>query len=338
MTRAHWLAAFLVATLITPLHAGTLAAKNPNARGDGNETPAGATTRACEPRGVRVQVLGSGGPELAGGRASSSYLVWIDGKARAFVDLGGGAVLRFGETGAAIADLDVILFTHLHVDHSADLPALIKASFFQDRERALPIYGPAGNRLMPSTVTFVRELFNSTSGAFRYLGGFVNPMTRDVYKLQPHDVQPKPRKLGLTPKSPAGEILTGFANERLRASAASVAHGELPALAWRIQVGEKSVVFSGDTNGEGYLAKLAAGADLLVAHNAVPEGAPGAERHLHMPPSTIGRIARDANVKQLVLSHRMRRTLGREAETLEQIRRHYAGPAVFANDLDCFTP
>jgi ribonuclease BN (tRNA processing enzyme) len=57
-----------------------------------------------------------------------------------------------------------------------------------------------------------------------------------------------------------------------------------------------------------------------------------------MPPSTIGRIARDANVKQLVLSHRMRRTLGRESETLEQIRRHYAGPAVFANDLDCFTP
>ena len=334
MTRARWLTAFLVAALATPLHAGTLAAKNPNARGDGNE----ATARACEPQGVRVQVLGSGGPELVGGRASSSYLVWIDGKARALVDLGGGAALRFGETGANISDLDVILFTHLHVDHSADLPALIKASFFQDRDRALPIYGPAGNRLMPSTVTFVRELFNSTSGAFRYLGSFVNPMTRDVYKLQPHDVQPKPRKLGLAPKSPAGEILAGFANERLRASAASVAHGELPALAWRIQVGEKSVVFSGDTNGEGGLAKLAAGADLLVAHNAVPEAAQGAERHLHMPPSTIGRIAKDANVKQLVLSHRMRRTLGREPETLEQIRRHYTGPAVFANDLDCFTP
>ena len=334
MTRARWLTAFLVAALAAPLHAGTLATKNPNARGDGNE----ATARACEPQGVRVQVLGSGGPELVGGRASSSYLVWIDGKARALVDLGGGAALRFGETGAAIADLDVILFTHLHVDHSADLPALIKASFFQDRERALPIYGPTGNRLMPSTVTFVREMFNSTSGAFRYLGSFVNPMTRDVYKLQPHDVQPKPRKLGLAPKSPEGEILVSFTNERLRTSAASVAHGELPALAWRIQVMEKSIVFSGDTNGEGHLAKLAAGADLLVAHNAVPEAAQGAERHLHMPPSTIGRIAKDANVKQLVLSHRMRRTLGREPETLEQIRRHYTGPAVFANDLDCFTP
>ena len=87
MIHVRWLAAFLVAALAAPLHAGTLAAKNPNARGDGNE----ATARACEPQGVRVQVLGSGGPELVGGRASSSYLVWIDGKARALVDLGGGA-------------------------------------------------------------------------------------------------------------------------------------------------------------------------------------------------------------------------------------------------------
>lgn len=333
----HGLTAVLMTMLATPSHAAT-------------------PGRACEPQGVRVQVLGSGGPELVGGRASSSYLVWIDGKARALVDLGGGAVLRFGETGAAIADLDVLLFTHLHVDHSADLPALVKASLFQNRDRALPIYGPPGNRLMPSTVTLVREMFNAPGGTFRYLSGFVNPMTRDTYKLQPHDVLPKPRKLGLASKTTENDILTGFANERLRASAVNVAHGDLPALAWRIQIGEKSVVFSGDTNGDGGLAdgnearaarqggrvsgltKLASGADLLVAHNAVPEDSQGAERHLHMPPSIIGRIAKDANVKQLVLSHRMQRTLGREPETLEQIRRHYAGPAVFANDLDCFAP
>jgi ribonuclease BN (tRNA processing enzyme) len=59
---------------------------------------------------------------------------------------------------------------------------------------------------------------------------------------------------------------------------------------------------------------------------------------LHMPPSVIGRIAHEAGVKQLVLAHRMRRTLGRETETLESIKRHYTGPVAFANDLDCFTP
>ena len=95
-------------------------------------------------------------------------------------------------------------------------------------------------------------------------------------------------------------------------------------------------MFSGDTNGGGGLTQLAANADLFVAHNAVPEGATGLERRLHMPPSVIGQIAADAHVKQLVLSHRMLRTLGKEAQTLAEIKKHYSGPVTFANDLDCF--
>ena len=115
-----------------------------------------ARAQNCGGTGVALQVLGSGGPELQTKRASSSYLVWIDGKARVLVDAGGGSALRFGESGAQMVDLDVILFTHLHADHSADLPALIKSSWFEDRKRPLPVYGPGGNRLMPSTVAFVR--------------------------------------------------------------------------------------------------------------------------------------------------------------------------------------
>ena len=70
--------------------------------------------------------------------------------------------------------------------------------------------------------------------------------------------------------------------------------------------------------------------------NAVPEGASGVERKLHMPPSVISQIAADANVKSLVLSHRMMRTLGKEDQTQAEIRKHYSGPLAFANDLDCF--
>jgi ribonuclease BN (tRNA processing enzyme) len=68
----------------------------------------------------------------------------------------------------------------------------------------------------------------------------------------------------------------------------------------------------------------------------VPEGATGVERRLHMPPSVIGEIAEKAHVKNLVLSHRMLRTLGKETQTLAEIRKSYAGPLEFANDLDCF--
>ena len=68
----------------------------------------------------------------------------------------------------------------------------------------------------------------------------------------------------------------------------------------------------------------------------MPEGATGVERRLHMPPSVIGEIAGNAHVKQLVLSHRMLRTLGKEQQTETEIRHHYSGPIAFANDLDCF--
>jgi len=104
-----------------------------------------------------------------------------------------------------------------------------------------------------------------------------------------------------------------------------------------VEAGGKVIAFSGDTNGEGEgLVRLAANADLLIAHNAVPEGATGVERALHMPPSVIGQIAAKAHVKSLVLSHRMLRTLGKEAQTQTEIRKSYPGPLRFASDLDCF--
>jgi len=55
-----------------------------------------------------------------------------------------------------------------------------------------------------------------------------------------------------------------------------------------------------------------------------------------MPPSVIGRIAADAHVKRLVLSHRMLRTLGKEEQTRTEIRKWYSGPLQFADDLDCY--
>lgn len=292
----------------------------------------------CDTTGVSLQVLGSGGPEMQTKRASSSYLIWIDGKARVLVDAGGGSALRFGESGALMTDLDVVLFTHLHVDHSADLPALIKSSWFEDRRRPLPVYGPGGNRLMPSTVTFVRTLFDGTRGAYRYLGEFISPLDKSDYKLEPHDVREPPPRLG-APRRKEPQILPVFQNDRLNVQAITVAHGPLPALAFRVETGGKTIVFSGDTNGnDGNLTALAAGADLLVAHNAVAEGASGVERALHMPPSVIGDIAHGAKVKQLVLSHRMLRTLGKEEESLAAIRKRYAGPVEFADDLGCYRP
>lgn len=281
--------------------------------------------QSCASQGVAVQVLGSGGPELQDKRASSSYLVWEDGRARVIVDAGGGSALRFGESGAQMSDPDVILFTHFHVDHSADFSALIKSSWFEDRTRPLPIYGPEGNDFMPSTTEFVSDFFGQKHGSFRYLSELLVAGEQGSYKMQPHNVAGSPR--------PAAVFRSGD----LAVYSVHVVHGGVPALAWRVEVGDKVIVFSGDTNGEGKgLTRLAANADLFVAHNAVPEGAVGVERNLHMPPSVIGQIAGEAHVKHLVLSHRMLRTLGKEDQTQAEIRKRYSGPLDFANDLDCF--
>src|SRR5579862_8616663 len=113
-----------------------------------------ANAQTCGAQGIAVQVLGSGGPELQDKRASSSYLVWDDGRARVLVDAGGGSALRFGESGAQMTQLDVVLFSHFHIDHSGDFPALVFSSWFEDRTRALPVFGPPGNDFMPSTTEF----------------------------------------------------------------------------------------------------------------------------------------------------------------------------------------
>jgi len=287
--------------------------------------PSTLTAQSCGSSGIAVQVLGSGGPETQDKRASTSYLIWQNGRARVILDAGGGSALRFGESGAQMSTLDVFLFSHFHVDHSSDFPALVFSSWFEDRNRPLPVYGPPGNEYMPSTTEFVHDLFGDPHGAWRYLSELVDSGNDSSYKLQPHNVD-----AGSTP-------VPVFHDGDMSISAVRVIHGAFPALAWRVDIGGKSMVFSGDTNGEGNgLTQLASNADLFVAHNAVPEGATGVERHLHMPPSVIGVTAANAHVKELVLSHRMLRTLGKETQTEAEIRLHYSGPITFANDLDCF--
>lgn len=281
--------------------------------------------QTCTGKGIRLQVLGSGGPELGDKRAGSGYLIWQDGKARILVDLGPGSLLNYEKSGARIEDLDVVLLTHLHVDHSADLPALIKASFFTDRTQDLPVYGPTGNALMPDTTAFVQSLFAEPNGAYRYLSGYLTG--DESFRLLPHNLAAQ-----------GTAIQTVLKNGDTTISAVPVHHGPVPALAYRIDIGGHSIVISGDMNGDNHtLPKLAADADLLVAHHAIPQNEASVARNLHMPPSVIGEIAAQAKVRQLVLSHRMLRTLGREAESQREIRKRYQGPLAFAEDGQCYT-
>ena len=280
----------------------------------------------CPSDGPWLQVLGSGGPELGDGRASTSYLIWLDGKARILVDTGAGSHQNFEKSGANFNDLDAIVFSHLHVDHSNDLPAFIKSSFFTGRKNDLAILGPDGNHLLPAMDVFLQRLFGK-QGAWPYLSSHLNPESSD-YQL-----------LATAFPTANSSVESIFKSPYVTISAVGVNHGALPAVAWRIDFAntKKSIVFSGDMSGNRHtLEKLALNADMLVAHNAIPETAQGVARRLHMPPSVIGNIAAKSKVKNLVLSHRMQRTNNTKADTQKWVKKQYSGTMNFADDMACF--
>jgi ribonuclease BN (tRNA processing enzyme) len=286
-----------------------------------------AVAQPCDSAPVAVQVLGSSGAGLAESRPQNGYLVRIDGKPRVLVDVGAGVALRFVESGATTADLDAILLTRLHADYTVDLPTLLQTSLAQNRNRPLPVYGPAGSKSTPSTVAFIRALFDGARGAYRYLGELLNPLARAPYKLQPHDVGEEASRLGV--RRPTGAIHQPFANERLRVSAVYVTRDAAPALIWRVETAGKRMVFSGVADGTGKsAAALARNADWLAV---ALEPAPTA-------PQEVARFANETAAKQLVLLPRAPLAPEREAEVLELIRKHYAGPVGFARQGACFVP
>ena len=285
----------------------------------------GAQVTTCGQQGIWLQILGSGGPELNDKRASSAYLIWVDGQSRVLVDAGTGAARNFEQAGADFAALDAVLLSHLHVDHSADLPALIKGSYFTQRQRNLPVFGPDGNRLMPDTKSFVNALFAADHGAYRYLDNYLEDSKQSSsYRIEAR-VYSEPYAL----------------TQNIGVSAIGVQHGPIPALAWRVDIQlpdgqQKSLAFSGDmaSGGQAFIEHIQ-DVDVFIAHHAIPEKAHPIARNLHMPPSVIADYANKAKVKHLLLSHHMLRSLAKLDESRKIIQSVYAGPVHIAEDMLC---
>lgn len=288
---------------------------------------ANADAPGCpDPEGLTLQVLGSGGPIADDGRASSGYLIWIDGRSRFLVDAGGGIFLRFGEAGARFEDLQHIAISHFHTDHSTDLVALLKSGYFSNRTRKLSISGPAAGGDYPGTDDYLRRLLDQDHGAYAYLNGYLDG-SAGLVKLESIEVDPSHTQASRVYQDPDAGI---------EIFALGVPHGPVPALAYRIQIGQRSVVFAGDQNGSSEVfIDFARGTDVLVMHLPVPENISGVGRKLHAPPSVIGKIAAETGTGKLVLSHFMARSLESREENLQQIRTRYNGPLVSADDLDC---
>lgn len=281
----------------------------------------GAFAQSCAGEPVAIQILGSGGPTLHPSRASSSYLLWVGNHARVLVDLGGGAYLRFAQAGARLSDLSLLAVTHLDPDHIAGLPALL---WLSNRSRPEPLrtVGPSGNDIAPGYATFLYRLFDEKNGAFQIMGSALGGA--QAYSQQ--SVRLHVSAVDAAKKEPS----TVYDRAGMTVTALGVPHGEVPTLAYRVQTHGVSIVIGSDQTGTNpAFVRFARGANVLIMHLTI--GA-GAQNPVHAAPDVVGKLAAEARVGRLIVSHIGPIDL---QAAIAELRKFYSGPLTIGADLQC---
>ncbi|MPZ52387.1 MAG: MBL fold metallo-hydrolase [Acidimicrobiia bacterium] len=266
-----------------------------------------------------VTVLGSGCPIPTLERSGPAFALDI-GTDISMIDCGPGALKQMMVAGLDVARSTKVFITHHHSDHTFDLGQFALGGWTLGR-RALHIYGPSG------TERIAHLWFEEMLGAdIAYRAGLGRP-TGGLIDIGSTDCGP-------------GHI---FENDEMTVTAAHGVH-TTEDLAYRFDVGGRSIVFTGDTAPTDDIADLARGADVLFHEsNLVPtardayaktEGGLAVWESLqdhHTPPEKAGEIAQKAGVRQLVLIHFLPGADPRVAEELASST--FDGPVVAAEDL-----
>lgn len=268
---------------------------------------------------LTVTLLGTGnpGPRSRGG---PSILVEGDGRVLVF-DAGRGATERLFALDR-LAKADTLFLTHLHSDHTVGIPDLWLTGWIFGRSTALRVRGPAGTA----------ELCRNLERAYE----FDVHMRRDVDEKLPAE------GARLVPV----EIRDGSVIEEgaLRVTAFLVDHGLVrPAYGYRVDLGPRSVVLSGDTRPSDNLVKFAHGTDVLI-HEVI---APDAERSgatasfskeqrerviaHHTTPEQAGIIFSRVKPKLAVYSHIVPSFVTAD-DLVAPTRKTYAGPLEVGED------
>ena len=221
---------------------------------------------------MRLGFLGTGTAIPTAARGASGYVLEADGEVL-LLECGPGSTRRWPAMGLDFRRVGAVLCSHHHVDHCGDLPALLFGRNVARPEvsEGLVLGGPPGHRALVETLT----------AAFG-----VGVLHDDLVVVELADG--------------AHTSMTGFA-----IAAREVAHprreaDERPALGFRIERGGRSVAFSGDSGPCEALVELCRGVDLALLECSYPAGRESA-RHLNA--ATVARMATEAGVEHLVLTH-----------------------------------
>ncbi len=270
---------------------------------------------------MEIVFLGTGCPVVSTERYGPAQLV-LGAGAKVLVDCGSGVTQRLLAAGTPGRDLDALLLTHLHSDHLVDLYQLIVSSWHQGRDRPLPVYGPPGTR--------------------RYLEGLMALWQPELSQRIAHEKRPSTAALDIDVTEVApGEVLAfgGLAVRVVEVDHRPVRH----AYGFVFEAAGKKLALSGDTRRCPALIEAARGADLLVhevfVHREMPvvEGQRSAETienvaSYHTLSGEVGRIATEAGVKALALTHFVPPACDRQV-LLAEVAADFSGPLVLAEDL-----
>jgi ribonuclease BN (tRNA processing enzyme) len=280
---------------------------------------------------TQLVLLGTAGaPMPVVGRKGIASALSVDG--RVFViDCGRGSTSAFAEARLDFTRLEAVFVTHLHADHIGDLPGMILYPWGvrvgQDGPLApIRVYGPsrppalpAGDAIFYRQTTICPELpVPGTADLVGHiLAGYAYHL--NVMPLDSHmpDAGALVRgidiaaALGTENHAPRPVIVMD--DGHIRVTAIAVTHGQaVPALAYRFDTADGSVVFSGDTSVNENLIALARNADILV-HQVADlrylrrHGMDSAElarmAALHTDVTQVGSVAERAGVRELILSH-----------------------------------
>ncbi|MFD1708043.1 MBL fold metallo-hydrolase [Siminovitchia sediminis] len=211
---------------------------------------------------MELTVIGHWGGYPRAGEASSGYLLTHRG-VHLLIDCG-SAVLSKLQNYIDPEDLDAIVLSHYHADHTADIGvvqhALYVGKFTNQYNRTLPIYG--------------HDLDKEGFGQLTY-----KDVTKGIVYRAGETVH-------------IGPFYIDFLKTR----------HPVPCFAMRIEANGKALVFTGDTSYFEELASFAHKADLLLCESNFYQGMDGTAAG-HMTSEEAGKVAHAAGVDKLILTH-----------------------------------
>ncbi|OCA87171.1 MBL fold metallo-hydrolase [Pseudobacillus wudalianchiensis] len=268
---------------------------------------------------VKVTMLGTGSPRPELERSGPAQVLTV-GDTHILVDCGEGTTAQLMKAGIAPEKIHYLFMTHLHSDHVFGYGQFLLGGWGLGR-RKLTIVGPKGMKHFHETIL---HLFEEDISYRTSLGRPGNGVL-DVNIIEIDE---------------PGEIYCGLP---WKITTAEMLHNVLT-YGYRFEVGEKTVVLSGDTAPTSDLVKLSKDADLLVmdaclAPTSVYRHTDSAElkeiwdnlQKEHCTPEQAGRIGKEAGVKTLVLTHFLPNII--EEETKQEAAAVFAGEIIVSRDL-----